>query len=286
MRDHVSTTIIARPFMQNILLIMLITFSMQANAETIDARTSQRLNQILASDHRSPENRQRDQYRHPAETLAFFGLTDRQTVVEILPGSGWYTEILAPLLKPYGKLYEASYSDSPTATAYQIKTTTGLKTKLAVRPDLFSAVTVTTLQAPAQTEIAPPNSADLVLTFRNVHNWLDEGTADSVFAAFFKALKPGGVLGVVEHRANVGTSLAQTIKSGYVTEAEVISLAEKAGFKLAGRSEVNANPKDSKDYPEGVWTLPPTYRAVMNDRARYQAIGESDRMTLKFYKPE
>lgn len=271
--------------MKKILLVLLIAFSMQAKAESIDVRTAQRLDQILAGDHRTPENRQRDRYRHPAQTLAFFGLTDRQTVVEIFPGPGWYTEILAPLLKPYGKLYEASYSDDPASTVFQIKTTTALKAKLAARPDLFSAVTVTTLQPPAQTDIAPPNSADLVLTFRNVHNWLRADTADSIFAAFFKALKPGGVLGVVEHRANPGTSLAQSIDSGYVTEAEVIGLAEKAGFKLAAKSEINANPKDSKDYANGVWTLPPTYSSGENDRARYQAIGESDRMTLKFYKP-
>jgi predicted methyltransferase len=272
--------------MNKILAFLLIAFSMQAQSATIDARTSQRLEQILASDHRSQENRLRDQYRHPAETLAFFGIADTQTAVEIFPGGGWYTEILAPLLKPHGKLYEANYSDtSPNSTSYQVRGTTSFKKKLEANPALYSAVTVTALQIPDETTIAPAGSVDLILTFRNVHNWLKDGSADQIFATFYKTLKPGGVLGLVEHRAKPGTTLEQTIKSGYVTEAEVIRLAEKAGFRLAAQSEINANPKDSKDYPGGVWTLPPSLSGDPAERARYQEIGESDRMTLKFYKP-
>ena len=272
--------------MKRILALVLLATGIQAHAAAIDASTSQALHRILSSDHRSAENRWRDQYRHPAETLSFFGISETQTVVEIFPGAGWYTEILAPLLKQNGKLYEASFSEtSASSTPYQIRTTANLKKKLQANPELYSAVTVTTLQVPEATEIAPAGSADLVLTFRNVHNWLKDGSADPVFAAFFRALKPGGVLGLVEHRAKAGTSVEQTIKSGYVTEAEVIRLAEKAGFHLQAKSEINANPKDSKGYPDGVWTLPPSLSGNPAERERYLAIGESDRMTLKFIKP-
>lgn len=272
--------------MKRILTLALLATGLHTPAYALDARTAQQLDQILVRDHRSVENKLRDQYRHPAETLAFFGITDTQTVVEIFPGGGWYTEILAPLLKSHGKLYEASYADnSPSSTPYQIRATSNLKKKLQAQPELYSAVTVTALQVPETTAIAPPASADLVLTFRNVHNWLKDGSADQVFTAFFTALKPGGVLGLVEHRAQAGTTLEQTIKSGYVTEAEVIRLAEKAGFRLLAKSEINANPKDSKDYPDGVWTLPPSLSGNPTEKQRYLAIGESDRMTLKFIKP-
>lgn len=273
--------------MKRILALVLLATGIQAHAAAIDTSTSQALHRILSSDHRSAENSWRDQYRHPAETLSFFGISETQTVVEIFPGAGWYTEILAPLLKQKGKLYEASFSEtSASSTPYQIRATANLKKKLQANPELYSAVTVTTLQVPEATEIAPAGSADLVLTFRNVHNWLKDGSADPVFAAFFRALKPGGVLGLVEHRAKAGTSVEQTIKSGYVTEAEVIRLAEKAGFRLQAKSEVNANAKDSKDYPDGVWTLPPSLSGNPAERERYLAIGESDRMTLKFIKPK
>lgn len=272
--------------MKRILTLALLAAGLHTPSYALDARTAQKLDQILVGDHRSAENKLRDQYRHPAETLAFFGIADTQTVVEIFPGGGWYTEILAPLLKSHGKLYEASYSDnSSSSTPYQIRATTNLKKKLQAQPELYGAVTVTALQVPETTAIAPPASADLVLTFRNVHNWLKDGSADQVFTAFFSALKPGGVLGLVEHRAPAGTTLEQTIKSGYVTEAEVIRLAEKAGFRLLAKSEINANPKDSKDYPDGVWTLPPSLSGNPAERQRYLAIGESDRMTLKFIKP-
>jgi predicted methyltransferase len=267
-------------------LALLLVATLCLHAQGAETRTAQRIDRILAGDHRSSDNKHRDQYRHPAQTLAFFGIEDTQTVVEIFPGNGWYTEILAPLLKPYGKLYEASYSeDSPSSLPYQKKATASLKNRLAARPDLYDAVTVTVLQTEDHTDIAPPGSVDMVLTFRNVHNWLAAGNADAVFAAMFRALKPGGVLGVVEHRAKAGTTLRQSIDSGYVTEDDVIFLAEKAGFVFAAKSEINANPKDTKDYPGGVWTLPPTLAGVGDARDKYLAIGESDRMTMKFYKP-
>ena len=156
---------------------------------------------------------------------------------------------------------------------------------MAAKPEVYDRVTVTSLDAPVETGIAPRGSADIVLTFRNVHNWTAAKNDEAMFKAFYDALKPGGTLGVVEHRAAPGTPLERQIKTGYMTEAYVISLAEKAGFRLAGRSEVNANPKDTKDHPAGVWTLPPTYRLKDQDREKYRAIGESDRMTLKFVKP-
>jgi predicted methyltransferase len=272
--------------MQKYIALLLTVLSLQAYGAATDVRTSVQLTHAIAGTHRSAANRDRDQYRHPAETLTFFGITDTQTVVEIFPGAGWYTEILGPLLKQHGKLVEASYSDTaPDSTPYQIRATTSLRKMLTDNADLYGPVTVTALQPPDYTAIAKPGSADLVLTFRNVHNWVKDGTANAIFAAFYKALKPGGALGIEEHRAPPGTSIELSIKSGYMTEAEVIHLAEAAGFTLAGSSEINANPRDTKDYPEGVWALPPTFIGTAGNRERYKAIGESDRMTLKFIKP-
>jgi predicted methyltransferase len=207
------------------------------------------------------------------------------TVVEIWPGGGWYTEILAPLLRERGRLYAAHFHVTGKSPKYMGPARSSFLKMMAGKPEIYDRVTVTALDAPAQTGIAPPGSADFVLTFRNVHNWTAAKSDEAMFRAFYDALKPGGTLGVVEHRANPGASLEQQIKTGYMTEAHVISLAEKAGFRLGGRSEVNANPQDTKDHPAGVWTLPPTYRLKDQDREKYRAIGESDRMTLKFIKP-
>jgi predicted methyltransferase len=236
----------------------------------------------IASPVRAPKNVARDTYRHPSETLRFFGLQPTQTVVEIWPGGGWYTEILAPYLHDQGKYYAAveggnSQEAKDDAAAF--------RKRMADDPAHFGKVTVTELAPPQQTDICPAGTADVVLTFRNVHNWLAAGTQEAQFAVFFKALKPGGVLGVVEHRAKPGTSMEVMKKSGYVDEAVVKSLATKAGFKFEAESSINNNPKDTKDYPNGVWTLPPSYAMGDTDKAKYQAIGESDRMTLKFVKP-
>ena len=239
----------------------------------------------ISGSHRPDANRARDVYRHPKETLQFFGLRPDASVVEVWPGGGWYTQILAPLLRERGKYYAAHFHVDEKSPRYMGPAREAFVKSLAARPDLYDRVVVTSLEAPRQVDIAPRGSADLVLTFRNVHNWSAAKTDEAMFRAFFNALKPGGMLGVVEHRANEGTSLEQMIKTGYMTEAYVIALAEKAGFKFAARSDINANAKDTKDHPRGVWTLPPTFRLGDQDRQKYAAIGESDRMTLKFVKP-
>lgn len=243
------------------------------------------LDSILAGEHRPAANQARDVYRHPKETLQFFGLRPDMTVVEVWPGGGWYTQILALLLRERGQYYAAHFHVDDNSPRYMGPAREAFVKSLAARPDLYDRVVVTSLDAPRYVDIAPRGSVDLVLTFRNVHNWTAAKTDEAMFLAFFGALKPGGVLGVVEHRAAEGTSLEQMIKTGYMTEAYVIGLAQMAGFKLAARSEVNANPKDTRDHPRGVWTLPPTYRLGDQDRQKYAAIGESDRMTLRFVKP-
>jgi predicted methyltransferase len=239
----------------------------------------------LNGDNRSATNKARDTYRHPQQTLEFFGLAGGMTVVEIAPGGGWYTEILAPLLKDNGKYYAAHYSANGPGGYYRASLGRYLQ-KLGDNNDAYKGVIVTTLQPPTDTTIAPAGSADLVVAFRNVHSWMRAGSADETLAAIYAALKPGGLFGVVQHRAKEGADIESMKKSGYVTERQVMALAEAAGFVLAGRSEINANPKDAANHPEGVWTLPPSLRLKEKDRAKYLAIGESDRMTLKFIKPQ
>jgi len=236
------------------------------------------------AEHRSHANRMRDEYRHPTETLAFFEVEPCNTVVEIWPGAGWYTEVLAPVLRSCGSLHAAHFSPA-SEVAYYRNSLERYKEKLAENPRIYDAVVLSVLQPPKFTRMITPGTADRVLTFRNVHNWLKAGTAEAVFASAFEALKPGGIFGVVEHRAKPGTDRETMIQSGYVTEATVIELAEAAGFKLVARSEINANPLDDTVHPKGVWTLPPSLRLGDEDKMKYLAIGESDRMTLKFVKP-
>jgi len=261
-----------------------------ANASSADPA---RLAEAIAGSQRSDASKARDVYRHPAETLTFFGVRPDSTVVEVWPGGGWYTEILAPYLRATGVYYAAGFAITvPDQAQYYVNAQKALADKLAGNA-IYDHVVLTELNAPARSVMAPPGTVDVVLTFRNVHNWLARDNADAMFQAFHHVLKQGGVLGVVEHRANPGTSLETMKKSGYVTEDLVIELAGRAGFELAARSEINANPKDGKDHPAGVWTLPPNFRhcqSLDDDKdkaactARYQAIGESDRMTLKFVK--
>jgi predicted methyltransferase len=235
--------------------------------------------EAVASPYRSAANMARDQYRHPVETLNFFGIKPNMTVIEITPGGGWYMEILAPLLTAQGKYIWAT---PPASTGdYAKKGIDAGNAWLASHPELKAQMI--DFNPPADLAVEAP--VDMILTFRNVHNWTSAGTDQAAFKAFFKALKPGGILGVTDHRANPKGKRDSKAKSGYVREAEVIKMATRAGFKLAAKSEINANPKDTKNYSDGVWTLPPTLRLGDKDRDKYLAIGESDRMTLKFVKP-
>lgn len=270
---------------QNLIATALLSMALAAPA--IAARPAEAaLTKAIASPERTVEFVARDRYRHPQETLAFFGLRPDMTVVEIWPGTGWYTEILAPYLREHGRYFAATSAASlPDASAGTKKGVADFRDKLAASPTLYDKVVLTEFRPPQRVEIAPAGSADVLLTFRNVHNWIIGGFEVDAFKTFYAALKPGGVLGVVEHRAPPGTDLERTKKSGYTTEAYVKELAAKAGFVFAGESHVNDNPKDTQDYPEGVWTLPPTLRLGDVDRDKYLAIGESDRMTLKFVKP-
>lgn len=254
--------------------------SVNVYAHTEHSHSSKALEQAVSGEHRSDKNKARDQYRHPVETLNFFGFTPEMTVVEITPGGGWYTEILAPALKGKGKLYGAHYPKTGKGDYYD-KSRKKLEKKLASNA-VFSEVVLTDFVPRKQSELAPQGSADLVVTFRNLHNWKDAGV-DQVFQDAFKALKPGGVLGVVEHRLPAG--VAPEKADGYVSEANTIKQAKAAGFRFAGSSEINANSKDLAQHPKGVWTLPPTLDVAEKDKAKYLAIGESDRMTLKFVKP-
>jgi predicted methyltransferase len=237
---------------------------------------------VLKGDWRVAQNAARDQYRHPEQTLQFFGLRDDQTVIEITPGNGWYSELLAPLLKDKGHYVAAIVA--PDVSDYAKKSADSLKQKYAADPARYAKVELVEY-APKAPVFGHPGSADTVLTFRNVHNWVDAGNEAATFKAFYDVLKPGGTLGVVDHRAKPGTTAKDNEKNGYLPTEYVVKLAQNAGFTLAGASEVNANPKDTKDYPDGVWTLPPALVKGEQDKAKYLAIGESDRMTLRFIKP-
>ncbi len=252
-----------------------------------EAETAALLDKAIAGSWRSEANRARDRYRNPKETLLFFGLRPNMTVVEVSPSGGWYTEILAPVLKDGGR-YIAAHNN-PTGPPAAQKARQAFIDRFQGQPDLFGRIGVTSFGRQNLGDLAAPNSADMVLTFRNVHNWIGAGFAPDAFRAFFTVLKPGGILGVVDHRLpeNRPTQpgVAGYSNTGYVKQSDVIRMAQEAGFELVGTSEVNANPKDTADHPEGVWTLPPTLRLGDKDREKYLAIGESDRMTLKFRKP-
>ncbi len=243
-----------------------------------------RLQAAINGAHRSAANRARDAARHPYEMLRFFGLAPTHQVIELSPGGGWFTEILAPYLRGQGRLYAAHESASDPMD-YRRRSRLAFDAKLARDPALYDQVQLGLMpRTPRFADIAPPGGADLVLTFRNVHNWIEAEHLDATLQAAFAVLKPGGVLGVEEHRAPPGKSIEWIAKNGYVTEALMVERAEAAGFKLGARSEINANPRDTKNHPHGVWSLPPTLRGGVVDRELYTAIGESDRFTHRYIK--
>ncbi len=248
-----------------------------------------KLEQVVAGPQRSESRKARDVYRHPVETLRFFGIRPDMTVVEIWPGGGWYTDILAPYLKDEGR-FIAAHFDPLTDRRMYISALERFQRRYESDPETWGNITITAFDPPHELDIAEPGSADMVLTFRNLHNWYHRGpdVFEKAAQAMYRALKPGGILGVVEHSLRPGDDLkpGQVAKGGYMDENYVIQVFERAGFKLVARSDINANPADSTRHPKGVWTLPPTLRLKDKDREKYLQIGESHRMTLKFVKPE
>lgn len=254
-----------------------------------------RIEQAMLGEHRSEANRDRNRYRHPVGTLTFFGLADGMKVLEIWPGVGWYTEILAPVMRHNGQYVVASWDmDVEGQPEYRYRLHQALLDKLGGDTSLYDQVVVTPWSPPESSTLGEADSYDMVLTFRNAHGWIEDGIAAEVFAEFARVLKPGGVLGVVQHRAADGAEPSKTAANGYVSEDAVVALAADAGLYLEARSEVNANPADDHDHPQGVWSLPPNLAACAEItvpdakaacEAEYRAIGESDRMTLRFRKP-
>ena len=269
----------SKSFLQSGLLLSLLLV-----ASSSSAYNDPKLAQIIAGKHRTAEYAERDSSRNPQETLAFFGIKDTMTVVEISPGGGWYSEILAPYLRDNGTYIAAGY-DPQSKSNYYASNAKKYADKLAANPEIYDKTVLSIMEAPEKLDFAAPGTVDLVVSFRNTHNWHSRGYSEAVYNAIFKALKPGGVFGVVQHRAGDKQPADTSGKMCYLKQADVISLAEKAGFKLEATSEINANPKDEKNYEKGVWTLPPVLRMGDENKEHYIAIGESDRMTLKFIKP-
>lgn len=228
----------------------------------------------------------RDKYRNPQQTLEFFGVKPDMTVVEILPGGGWYTSIINPIVSAEGQFYAAHFHMYEGAPGYYERSLNSFKQQVETNP-LYKGLKISEFHHLKSHDIAPEGTADMVLTFRNVHNWYmadgDEGV-EQAFVAFAKALKPGGIVGVVEHRLPESRDQAENKRSGYMKESYVIAAAEKAGLTLMAKSDINANAKDTADHPRGVWTLPPRLAMGEENKQGYLAIGESDRMTLKFVK--
>ena len=262
-----------KKFISIFILIFILFNSLSIQAHNLE--------QSVNSEERSKENVERDKFRHPYETLKFFGIEPGMTVVELSPGGGWYTEILAPFLYNSGELVVTHHD--PMAGAYQKRSRENFDNKVASHPG-FDKLQVVTTNVPPKKPYVEAGTFDMVLTFRNLHNWLSRDAMQDVMEEAFNALKSGGSFGVVEHRADDSASIDYMKKSGYVSQALAIEVAERVGFRLISSSEINANPKDTKDHPRGVWTLPPNLRLGDENREKYIAIGESDRMTLLFVK--
>lgn len=268
-------------------LLLAITFSLLAvNANAVsssESAVSQVIDNAIAGDHRSDKNRSRDSQRHPKETLLFFGIKPAMKVLEILPGGGWYSEVLAPILKDHGQLIVASFGAN-NPSDYMRNVHNKYIAKLEADPDVYGKVNAEVFEDEGYLAEIASGSQDMVLTFRNSHNWIRYGGIEQAYKSFNRVLKKGGVLGVVQHRAAPDADVKQAAEQGYVPQAYLIQLVESMGFKLVAQSEINANVKDTKDHPKGVWSLPPSYREKDNNREKYSAIGETDRMTLRFVK--
>lgn len=252
--------------------------------------TQAAVSSAVEGEHRSAKNKARDPFRKPEAVLDFLGFRSDMTVVEVWPGGGWYTEILAPALKDNGKLYAANF-DPNGRYGYQKRQLASFFTKLGSHPKLFKTVEVTEFALPYKLAVAPKGSADMVVTFRNAHNWFADlyGSgkyAPLAFEAMYDALKPGGIMGIADHRWQDPETEDPLSGNGYLSEERTIKLAEAAGFELVARSELLANPKDTRNHEHGVWSLPPVYASGEKDREKYAAIGESDRYLLKFVKPK
>ncbi len=265
-----------------LIAFLALTFGAAAHAPPSDDTGTALLN-IIAGPQRSEGFVARDAFRHPYETLRFLDIEPGQTVVEIWPGGGYWTEILAPYLRDRGSLI-AAIAQQNGASDGTLKANAAFTAKLAADPAAYDKVHVTEF-GKRRLEVAPAGSVDRIVIFRELHNLIAQSYADAALRAFYKALKPGGILAIEDHRAAADVPQDPAAKSGYVRQDFAVALAENVGFKLAGSSEIYANPRDTKDYPGGVWTLPPTLRLGDEDRARYVAIGESDRFLLKFVKP-
>jgi predicted methyltransferase len=273
---------------RNFLMVLLTVLSLTPIQTLADAVNIQVLEQLAQNEHRSQSNRKRNEFRHPAQTLDFFGITPSMNVTELWPVKGWYTEILGPYLKDTGQLTIANFKTLSNSEDKKSNYYAKLGRKLSARINNESTYFGSVLEVPYDPAIdgsfAMANSQDLIVAFRNIHNWDSDGVLKNVMTAAYDALKPGGILGVVEHKADQLSEMSSSAVVGYTDESYVIKVIESIGFRLAGRSGINANPKDTKNYPRGVYALPPTLAMGSLDREKYLAIGESDRMTLKFIK--
>lgn len=267
----------------------------QAHADASVVSGSAAITAAMRGSQRSPSARDRDHYRHPVETLAFFGFTPTMTVLDVGPGTGYYAELLAPVLAKDG-LYLATNREPPSTAAapseHHWTPYEGVRFDALLRaaPEPYGKVQVIRVDYEAP-QLNLDGKVDMVLLMREVHMMKNWGTLDAWLREIHRALKPNGILGVEEHRAAPGADAEKSVQNGYLPQAWVIEKIEAAGFALAGKSEINANPRDTKDYPNGVWSLPPSFQAGPDytpadarDRAKYAPIGESDRMTLKFVR--
>lgn len=260
----------------------------EAGAAQLDQATAAAIDAALAGAHRSDADKARDTARHPKQMLGFFGLNKNMTVIEVSPGAGWWTDVLAPTLRDSGKLIVAANTDVNGPARRSLGATL---TRYAANRDIFDKVTLTNYAVSDGVKLGPDNSADMVLVFRHLHGLIGNNVADKAFKLYFDVLKPGGVLAIEQHRWPEDKAYPERqegwgyVNNGYIKQSDIVKLAQAAGFKLAGQSQINANPKDTRDYPHGVWSLPPALRGGETDKAKYLAIGESDRMTLRFIKP-